>query len=495
MSINRSLNFLRLSFVLSTILYTSLLAAQVPAGFAQKHASEAVIEDINILERHLYQIHGGIFTYHDQAAFKDYFGGLRAQVTEAMTTLEAYKVIGPLSTLIGDSHTEINLPEAYQDYVDSEMLLFPFGVRYLGEKLYLTVNLSGSNAFIPGAEILSINGRDALEIFKVLRQYFERDGFNLSGPNRQASSLFMDKYGLIIGQPAEFTLEMISPDGQKYTAKVASQTWPILEERLEAHFAAKIPNSGPKPPLELQIEGNTAYLRVRSFSPDRIKRGKQHFKSFFKDAFEQIAAAGVENLILDVRNNGGGSETVFMRILNHLLDEPYLVYRELSTATTTIPDHHLYPRDKPARLEKFATRKLTPRNGRYLDLKDPSANIASPKSPHFAGKVYVLINEFSYSATGDFCGVLQQYNRATFVGAETGGNPYVNTAGMDLTLILPNTKIEVRIPLLLFIINNDRANTGHGMQPDIPVSLSIEDVLNYQDPVLPYVRELIAKEN
>ncbi|MEL6143534.1 MAG: S41 family peptidase, partial [Bacteroidota bacterium] len=246
--------------------------------------------------------------------------------------------------------------------------------------------------------------------------------------------------------------------------------------------------------LEFRLEDGVGYLRIRSFHPGRIRRAKQKFKPFFRQVFEELAVTEVENLIIDIRNNGGGSESVFMPLLSYLLDESFLVYSELSTNTTSIPDHHLYPFDNPAKLEKYAKRRLTKRGDRYWDLKDPSTKKTEPKQPHFGGKVYVIINEQSYSAAGDFCGVIQQYQRATFVGEETGGNPYLNVAGESLTLVLPHTGIRAEIPILKFVINNDQENTGNGMIPDHRVPITIEDALVYKDPVLPFVKKLIAKQ-
>jgi len=482
---------LLVSFFTITACYTQGIR---PADYDKKIAVADIKADLQILHKHLFQVHGSLFTYHSKEEFAAFFEETASRITSPMTTLEAYTLIGPINKLIADSHTSISLPDDYFEYAETAMPLLPLGIRYLQEQLYITVNLSENDDVIPGSTLVAINGRDAMQLFAYLRTFWERDGYNLTSPNRQLASSFMDYFALLIDQPKVFKVDLISPNGEPYSVVLASEIWPVLEKRLDTHFKENIPNLGPKPPLEFQLEDGVGYLRIRSFHPGHIRRAKQKVKPFFRQVFEELAVAKAENLIIDIRNNGGGSETVFMPLLSYLLDEPFIVYRELSTSTISIPDHHLYPYDKPAKLEKYASRRLTRKGDRYWDLKDPSTKLAKIQSPHFAGNVYIIINEQSYSAAGDFCGVVQQQQRATFIGAETGGNPYVNVAGESLTLVLPHTKIRAEIPILKFVINNDQENKGHGMMPDHPVPITIQDALVYKDPVLPFVKELIAKQ-
>lgn len=112
----------------------------------------------------------------------------------------------------------------------------------------------------------------------------------------------------------------------------------------------------------------------------------------------------------------------------------------------------------------------------------------------FQGEVYVLINEKSASASGDFSGVLQHFDRAKFVGTETGGNANTNTAGTTVRLVLPHSKLEVVIPLLRYTIENDTDNEGRGVLPDYPAPYSVEDLIEGNDQVMVAVRRLLGLE-
>ena len=55
---------------------------------------------------------------------------------------------------------------------------------------------------------------------------------------------------------------------------------------------------------------------------------------------------------------------------------------------------------------------------------------SKPNKPQYGGKVYVLTDAGSFSATGETTGIIKHYNRATFIGEEPGGNPYQNVSGL-----------------------------------------------------------------
>ena len=142
----------------------------------------------------------------------------------------------------------------------------------------------------------------------------------------------------------------------------------------------------------------------------------------------------------------------------------------------------------------MARKSLTSRDGRFHEVGNPATAPIAPVDTPFEGEVFILINEKSASASGDFSGVLQHFNRAKFVGAESGGNANTNTAGTTVRLVLPHSKLEVVVPLLRYTIANDKDNKGRGVLPDYPVSYSAADIIEGNDPVMLAVRKLLGLE-
>lgn len=489
-----------LAFVFA-FLFAKILMGQdtTPYDPEKTFSSEELKADLATMRHHLETVHPGFYTYTSKEKMDQRFAEVEAQINRPMTELEFYRIVGLLLKDLGDAHSDIEPSDAFYDALNNHFLLFPLSVKWIDEALYISRNYSTVEEINLGDKILSINGEPAGVIFRRVQDYVQRDGYNLTGPTQFLCgnySRFRNYYAPLYGFPEVFELELEAPDGSITTKSIPAVTYPDIAKRYWAYQAAKgEPGKGEVPPqLSLDIQGNVATMTIKSFHPQFVKLGGQKFKKFHKKSFAAIEQAGVEYLILDLRSNVGGASEAIIDLFSYLYDQPFLFYKELSLSTTSIPNHEYYQEAKEIPvLEKQAKKRTQKVGNRYMLIDGDGTSISQPKSNPFKGKLYVLINGRSHSATGDFCGVLKQHNRATFIGEETGGNPYQNTAGLAFTLVLPNSKLNVIIPTTLFKINIDQENDGHGMMPDHEIHPSIEDILNDRDVEKEYVLDLIRK--
>lgn len=492
------MKYLYLLFCLFTgISYSqSQLIKEIDQGLSI--SPEASQEDLRILKQNLEHIHPGLYTYTSKEELDAYFEKVEDQLNEAKTEIEFYQLIGPLLALIGDAHTDIEITDESYAPVEETFSLFPFGVKWVEGALFVIKNLSSIEAIQPGDEILSINSQSAGSVFKQLSRYWARDGYNTSSPYRQLANAFMDYYALVIATPDYFNLEIRKKNGQLVQHKLPGLTWPELlafyQERYPEEYALIFSNKKykPKPFLDLTIENGVGVLKIKSFHPGKIRSRGQRLERFLKKSFERIEKEGVNQLVLDIRNNKGGSGEAVVQLLQYLLDQPFQLYTELSTNTRTIPNHAYFSEDV-AELEAWAKGNLIEYEGRFLLPADQTTQEVLPKDRNYKGQLYVLVNGGTHSAAGDCSGIIKQFKRGVFIGEESGGNPCQNTAGNSLTLNLPNSKIKVTIPTILFKINTDVENTGRGILPDYLVKPSIQDLIADKDVVLEFALELIKK--
>jgi len=68
-------------------------------------------------------------------------------------------------------------------------------------------------------------------------------------------------------------------------------------------------------------------------------------------------------------------------------------------------------------------------DGKFHLVKHPNLGLQQPSQPHFAGRVFALMNGGSFSTSSEFLSMLHFYKRATFVGEEAAGGYYGCTAG------------------------------------------------------------------
>ena len=128
---------------------------------------------------------------------------------------------------------------------------------------------------------------------------------------------------------------------------------------------------------------NTFYFKINSFSGTT-------YREFMKAVEEHVYHQDQKNLIIDLRSNSGGILGSAADILNQLIEEPDMVM--------------FYTRDK---------------NNQKREYK-------STGRPFFRfGKIAVLINDETASASEVLAGVLQDLRRATIIGAPSFGKATV----------------------------------------------------------------------
>jgi len=475
-----------------------------PKVYTKKIPIEALHQDLDILQENLKLVHTGLYTYNDEATLNQAFLTINETIKEPITALEFYRKISTLLPVIANGHTNMGPPKAYVESVSIYESFFPFLTYWDRDTLFVTKNLSRNDSINTRSAILSINGESTKTIVKKMMTSLTRDGYNTTLPRRAVNNNFNGWYAGLIGYPDTFALEVIDVLGNKKNYHIAAlQETEMRAIYLNRYGNNNLSNNKKIPALELDINGKVATLIVRSFDITTIKkRNGQKYKSFFKDAFEKIEAAGVEHLILDLRNNGGGNSKPTIALLSHLLDQEFTFYRSITAWHKQLPNPQYYV-DQPVFWHNLENKFVLRKRGDFYGIKEtPLTRLfgriglkpTKPAKTVFKGETYVLTNAGSFSATGEIIGMIKNYNLATFIGEEAGGNPNQDISGTNLTMELPNSKCLVKIPFLLYEMNVDFENTGHSIIPDYPVSNTIDDVLKDRDAAMEFTLKLIEKK-
>lgn len=190
----------------------------------------------------------------------------------------------------------------------------------------------------------------------------------------------------------------------------------------------------------VEYDDKTAIITVTRFDNDTGTM-VQGFAKEFKDK-------GINKVILDLRNNGGGYVTAAQDLLSLWLDgEKYLVQKSKHMGNSE---------------SKTSSGKAV--------LKDM--------------KTIVLVNGSSASASEIVAGALQDYDKATIVGEKTYGKGVVqNLYDLSGGTTLKVTTAEWYTP-------NDRSINGEGITPDVEVKRSYEDINAMRDPQLDKAKKL-----
>jgi carboxyl-terminal processing protease len=139
----------------------------------------------------------------------------------------------------------------------------------------------------------------------------------------------------------------------------------------------------PLPALDAtyMADATTGYLKLNKFSETTYRE--------FMQGMEKLKASGMQNLILDLRGNGGGYVMQAVNIADEFID---------------------------------GDKKIVYTQGTNIDKKEYNA---SKEGVFEKGKLVVLVDELTASASEILAGALQDWDRATIVGRRTFGKGLV----------------------------------------------------------------------
>jgi C-terminal processing protease CtpA/Prc len=194
-----------------------------------------------------------------------------------------------------------------------------------------------------------------------------------------------------------------------------------------------------------------------------------------------------------VRDNTGGRLVNSTYLTKYFVDKPFKTGDTIAAVTNNIRYKKYMPQAYSLWLPMhlFSKKKT---DGRYHK-QDEERKITKPATTnHFDGNIYVLQGGLSFSAATLFTSTLKGQKNVTIVGEESGGGYYGNSAMYLPTIILPNSKLRVILPLYRLVINSSRQQNGRGVLPDILVLPSSNAIQQGKDLKMDTVKAIIIKK-
>lgn len=468
----------------AALLDSSVLCAQsdAPARSADAVAqlsSSAALADFDVLRRALEEAHGGFDRFSTRAELDRRLDRHRARLNGPMSTLTFGGIVAEAIAEIRDGHARLEL-----DSVTSAALararVFPLRVQFEGDQLIVLFNDSpGDSTIRPGMEILRINERPIVGVVGALLPKVSGDGFIETGRRARLARGFAPLFWMYFEQADTYTVTARDTAGLSVTTTlpgVLERDRRTIVNPLNAVIAENIVRlEAPPGNVSLQFFDDTAIarLRIRAFDGQR-------FPALLDSAFRDLREQGTKALILDLRGNGGGVDEYGALLASYFVEQPFRYFDHIRL-TTIAPSFATWP------TRTFdAVRAGTvpdPRGGfRVTPVHHPGVGEQRPASHPFLGKLVVLIDGGSFSTTADVAAQLRSRERATFVGEETGGTYEGNTSGLNALIVLPNSRLRLKI-MMYGYWNAVRPpdKPGRGTLPDHMVAYRVGDLLRGRD--------------
>lgn len=446
-------------------------------------------DDIAQLRRAYLALHPGLYRYATPAQVERRFDAL-ARSFDANDDLAArYLALSRMLATVRCGHSYANFSnqtKRVQQALFAGRDKLPLRFRWLGagDRTAMIVTEDPWDIGVtPGSRILTLDGRPPAAILRELLTVARADGGNdakrralMSVAGRDRIESFDVFYPLLFGRRDRFALLVEGPDGRRRTAVLSAID---LAERQAKRAAGDRADRG----WRFERMGDVAVMTLPdwSFYDDAFD-----WRGWLAVRFEEMARADVRGLVVDVRGNEGGRDCG-NAIIARLIDAPLPGegIRRL-VRFRTVPD------DLPPKLldtwdpsfRRLGEGAPAVGNGFYA-LAEPEDDSGSdstiePQGPRFRGRVAVLTDAANSSATYGFARRMQVSRLGTIVGGETGGNRRGINGGAFFFLTLPTSGIEVDLPLIAGFPTTLQPDAG--IEPDLPVATTAEDLRNGRDP-------------
>jgi hypothetical protein len=238
---------------------------------------------------------------------------------------------------------------------------------------------------------------------------------------------------------------------------------------------------------------------IKYFDPER---------PVFADYVSQMVKAsndkGISKLILDLRNNNGGSELICLQLLYHLTSQEDLADFDLWIHNGNFYQHY-FKKDFQEHVDAYYKKhnkypttdtlfNVGPANGKenlFEKIINPTSPYYIPKDrPVFKGKVVVIADFSTHSAGALFTTLLQDNKIAKVIGTALSNNPTGPTTWTPFKL--PNSKIEVSISSQ-YLVRPDKTKPDN-FTPDVYAEKSLQDIMNGRDPLFEKALEILGKD-
>jgi C-terminal processing protease CtpA/Prc len=208
-----------------------------------------------------------------------------------------------------------------------------------------------------------------------------------------------------------------------------------------------------------KLNGSTALLTF-SACPSR-----EEVEKLADPIFEEIKNSGMTKLIVDARENTGGSDAGWHALLDYLTQKPYTAYRGSYYRITNSLKQLL---GKQRIVEGYDPNAWDCEDG--TEFRDepamPQLRVPVPAKLAFRGNWVLLSGRKTFSSGMSFVAATKQYQLAPVIGQETGGR--VIGFGQWVEVTLPASKISIAVSTKQFT-GIVPVPIGRGVPPDISV--------------------------
>ncbi|WJG07898.1 S41 family peptidase [Aliiglaciecola sp. LCG003] len=403
---------------------------------------------VNDLQNDVAELKSLLLTVHPNPSFTMNIAEVELQLnklTQAivapMTQIEAWKHLSLMNPFFNDGHMVITYPEYYRrlsEHMDNGGRLFPLQVRIdKSQNIYVTGVENVDGNIRVGDKIAAINGVTASEIVGNILNRMHGD--TASNLRAFGAERFAKMYWLLYGDTGYYQVDIDdNSELRRYSITGSNKKTGRENSDISDFVQRKI------------LKDDIGYIRIDRFyySPEQ----EEPFFNFMKESWLEFRDANVQDVIIDVRNNPGGTDHYWqIGIAPYVAQESFSFLSRFKIRMT----------ERNIRLGPFKGELGTLVEGSYDELI-PVEELNDLRIP---GKAYLLMGPLSYSSTVLFLTAFQDSHQAVIAGDSSGARSC--TTGRIQTSIFGGSKLELTMPTAIFTRPAGQDLCKESIKPDI----------------------------
>lgn len=471
-------------------------------------------QDLKVLLAIHEKANSGLYQYRSKKQIDSIYNATIKSIKKPMSIIAFYKIMLQLSDYEGSVHNYTIPDLELINFLNRQKSFFPYPLIYINGQIIFD---GQSSDIPPGSRIKSINGVNDVQLMRSFYKYYTADGHNITEKlSASVDKSFGINYLLEYGLCDEFIIEYNSPKSESLEKKVLpavtlKQRETNIKNRFSAPVTELIDYKKQAPYSFRMLNPAIGLLNLRWFGMAYGSNDPKFetYVQFLDSVFKELDKNKVPNLIIDVRNNPGGSDPNFEQPVMYLTDKPF----KENVKANIIFDPNFLPYEKyfwgvstaqrmdslSLKMGKEYLKDVYPVFKNNISLQNQKYNpVYHPKLPIFKGNIYLLINENVASAASHFASLVKAYvQNVTIVGVETVGGYYLHNGHSPLVYELPNSKIKTQFSIVNLVQDapkKDNQPEGHGIMPDHEVWPSLDDFFQHKDTQMEFTLKLIKIE-
>lgn len=395
----------------------------------------------------------------DRRAWDSTYRALIPQVEQSANDYEYWRLLLRFCAMLKDGHTNINASGKIGPLMFGKMFgKYWFGLEDYGGKPIVNRILRSEASEIPlGTEVIAVNGKPAAQYIKEEVAPYISSSTDYVRDRIAIENLF----GGILGQ--SYDVQFKKPDGTVFSLHLTH------ERTTDTSFYPAFPNY---PLLQLKwYPGHIAYLQLNSF-------GNPAIDSIFKTKLPELYQA--KALIIDLRNNGGGSTNIGTEILQYLMKDTLMQHSRYYTR-----DHlpafkawGAYVNVKDTAGNAWNTKAWLVNHDRYKYAFDYAPDTIHLKAQRLVVPTAILIGNNTASAAEDFLISAANQKHMYKIGEKSFGS-----TGQPYQFDLAGG-FSARVCTKQDTYPDGSPFVGVGVKPDMEVLPTLQDFIDNKDPVL-----------